>query len=125
MNYFQRRKILKQINAMDLIPVRYRGHEMNENRVVVLVPKFENKIYRLLMPRTQKLFFRIKLDELGSLTWEMIDGKRSVQEIAGTIRKDERFKETDLDELEDRLSKYMTMLYERRFISFRQLMIEN
>ncbi len=43
MNYFERRRVLKSINAMDLIPVRTMAHEENEGRVTVLVPKFRSE----------------------------------------------------------------------------------
>ena len=122
MNFYQRRKILRNISAPDLIPLRLRGHEINEGKVVILLPKFESKIYHAFSPRLQKLFFRIKLDDLGSDAWEAIDGVRNVDEISEFIKEKSTYGSPNLEELDDRLSKYITMLYERRFISFRQIM---
>ena len=80
MNFFERRKILRSISAQDLIPLQIRGYEIEEGKVVVLIPKFAYKIYHLFSPRLEKLFFRIKLDDLGSVCWAAIDGVRSVAE---------------------------------------------
>lgn len=122
MNFFRRRRILRNISTPDLVPVRIRGHEIEERKVVILLPKFESKIYHAFSPRLEKLFFRIKLDELGSDAWEAIDGERNVADISKFIRESSTYGSDNLEELDDRLSKYMTMLYERRFISFRQIM---
>ncbi len=122
MNFFQRRKILKKISAPELIPMRLKGHEINEGKVVILYPKFESKIYHAFSPRLEKLFFRIKLDDLGSDTWEAIDGERNVRDICQHIREKSGYGSPDIEDLDERLSKYMTMLYERKFISFRQIM---
>jgi hypothetical protein len=122
MNYLQRRKVLKTINALDLIPVYYRGYEIEKGRVVVLVPKFKSSVYHRFFPRTQKLFYRIKLDELGSASWEAIDGSRNVKEIAQVINESGKFEKEKITDMEDRLNKFMTMLYERRFVSFRQIL---
>ena len=124
MNFYQRRKILKKTNALDLVPVRIRGHEEEEGKVVVLVPKFQNKAYHIFSERLKKLFFRIKLDSLGSATWKLIDGKRSVRDLSHEMQKHEDMKEVELKEIDERLSIYMTELYERRFISFKQILDE-
>jgi len=124
MNFLERRKILKRISAPDLIPIRIRSNEVEDGRVVVLIPKFASKIYHLFSPRLEKLFFRIKLDDLGSATWNAIDDKRSVKEIGDFIRAGHYEPAIDLDELDDRLAKYITLLYEKRLISFRQLLFE-
>lgn len=104
------------------MPVCTRGYEMENERVVVLVPKFENKIYHIFSDKLKQLFFRISLDELGTATWKAIDGVRSVREISKHIMEHTTDSDTKLEELDERLSKYMTMLYERRFITFKQIM---
>jgi hypothetical protein len=121
MNYFQRRKILNNINTMDLIPVRTQKYEKKEGKIIILIPKFKSRFYHAIAPSTARLFFRIKLDDLGSTTWEAIDGKRNIQELGNFIREGSHEGEPDLPDLDERLSKYMMMLYERRFISFKQI----
>lgn len=122
MNYFERRRILKKTSALDLVPVRIRGHEAEEDKIVVLVPKYESRIYHIFSSRLKELHFRIRLDQLGSATWEAMDGNRSVRDISDHLKEHPVLKQHDLSELDDRLSKYMTMMYERRFITFRQIM---
>lgn len=122
MNYLQRRKILRKVSALDLIPVCYRGYDVEEERVVVLIPKFKSTFYHRIFPMTQKLFYRIKLDELGSAVWQTIDGKKNVRTIAREISENSQIPADKLADMEDRVNKFMTMLYERRFISFQQIM---
>lgn len=124
MNFLERRKILRSISAPDLIPIRIHSHEVEEGRVVVLIPKFASKIYYLFSPRLEKLFFRIKLDYLGSAVWSAIDDKRNVKEIVDFIRAGNYEPAIDLSDLDNRLDKYITLLYEKRLISFRQLLFE-
>ena len=126
MNYFERRKVLKSINTMDLIPVRFLGHEIEESveekRIVLLVPKFESRFVLNMFPRTRSLFYRIKLDILGTYSWEYIDGERSVQKITDELRNLEHIENDQLDDMEERMGKFMTMLYERKYITFKQIM---
>jgi hypothetical protein len=44
MNYFQRRKLLKQINSLELVPVAIVPFEESEGTVKLIVPKFSNQI---------------------------------------------------------------------------------
>jgi hypothetical protein len=122
MNFFQRRKLLKATDTMDLIPIRAIGHEDLGNLVVLVVPKFELLIIHWFYPPTKQMFYRVKLDQIGSLTWNCIDGDKSVQMIADHIRNKHSMENESLDDLEERLGKFMTMLYENRYISFRQFM---
>jgi len=121
MNYFQRRKILKSTSASDLVPIRVHGHAVVDGKVVIMVPKFTSKWMHNLFPRTQMLFYRIKLDELGSLTWENISGDKTVAEITTLVQQQLDEKAVSFDEAEDRVEKFMSMLYDWRYITFRQI----
>lgn len=121
MNYFERRKILTTINTLDLIPLHCYGHEVQDNRIIVFVPKFSSSFVHALFPKTAKLFFRVKLDKTGTKAWEAIDGHRNVKEICEFIEKNAD-DESELKDLEKRLSKYIMILYEKRLISFKQLL---
>jgi hypothetical protein len=121
MNYFQRRKILKSTSAFDLIPVRVHGHDIVDGKVIILAPKFESKWVHNLFPRTQQLFYRIKLDELGSITWLTISGDKTVAEITSSVLDELGEKAKTFDEAESRISKFMSMLYDWKYITFRQL----
>lgn len=61
---------------------------------------------------------KIKLDELGSETWKAIDGEKTVKEISEHIQGQY---EKKFDDLETRVSKFISLLYEQRYITFRQL----
>jgi hypothetical protein len=121
MNYFQRRKILKSISTTDLIPIRVHGHEIVDEKVVILAPKFKSKWMHILFPRTTQLFYRIKLDVLGSVTWESISGDRTVAEISICVQKILNNKSQSFDEADSRVAKFMTLLYDWKYITFRQI----
>jgi hypothetical protein len=120
MNFFQRRKILKGNNPGDLVPVRAYGHDEVEGKVTILVPKFESRWIHVLFPRTEKLFYRIKLDELGTMVWKNISGEKNISGISRFIIKELAEKTQPYDEMEDRILKFISMLYDRRYITFRQ-----
>jgi len=76
-----------------------------------------------LFPRTQLLFYRIKLDDLGSLTWENITGDKTVAEITTLVQQQLGEKSGSVDEAEDRVEKFMSILYDWRYVTFRQILI--
>ncbi len=121
MDYFQRRKILKSTSANDLIPVRVHGHDVEDGKVVILVPKFTGKWMHNLFPRTQQLFYRIKLDQPGSLTWNHITGDNTVGEIIAAIQEEQHSKGESMDEADNRISKFISVLYDWKYITFRQI----
>ncbi len=51
-----------------------------------------------------------------------MDGERNVRQIADHLRKHSALDEASLAGLEDRLNTFASMLYERRYITFFQLM---
>jgi hypothetical protein len=111
---------------MDLIPVRFLGHEFEENgeekRVVILVPKFESGFMLNMFPKTRRMYYRIKLDFIGTESWEFIDGERNVQKITDELRSLEHIENEHLEDMEERMGKFMMMLYERKYITFKQIM---
>ncbi len=66
------------------------------------------------------LLSRLKRNQTGTLVWEAIDRKRSVQQIYDYLKNNSP-ENTGFDELEERLTKYIMNLYEKRLISFKQL----
>ncbi|UCD24403.1 MAG: PqqD family protein [Gemmatimonadota bacterium] len=85
-----RRKLkeLEAVNLLDISPVRVAEWEEQGGRVVVVRPKPEVSGLRGLLNR----FFyslaarRLRLDEMGSAGWRLLDGERTVGEIAGQLR---------------------------------------
>lgn len=77
----------KDDNYLDRIPERKVASEEGEGGLLVLLrPKFMSGPFaRLLQPRIPKKFFRVQLDDVGTLVWRSIDGARTVGEIAGIL----------------------------------------
>ena len=124
MLFFKRRRILKSTNSLDLIPIRIYDHDEVDGKLVIKVPKFENKGIHLFFPRTKKLFYRIKLDNTGSLVWKKIDGKRKIQEITEIVMQEFQDEKNTKDEFQGRVVKFLSTLYDRRYITFKQLVDE-
>ena len=119
MNIFQRRKILKNENGLELIPIRRHKHEMDEDgKVKLVVPKFNKQwMQKFFIAPAGKKTVNIQLDEMGSAVWLRIDGEKTVEEIAGELVSNY----PDTEEAQDRVLSFISMLYEQRYITFRQL----
>lgn len=109
----------KRDNFLDYVPVHNPKHEWTadgDGRVTV------HMLHDGAYDRIAQRFFRrprvsrIDLDEQGSFVWRMIDGRRSVGEIAGLVG--ERFGAA-AEPLYDRLTEYMSILYNNGFIVYR------
>lgn len=122
MNFIQRRKILRSTSVDDLVPVRVHGHTLVDGRVVILSPKFKSKWMHNLFPSTAAMFYRIKLDELGSISWECISGEKTVNEISLEVQNVMKERGIDTADAEKRVSKFMSLLYDWRYITFRQIL---
>ena len=122
-SFFRRRKILKQANSLDLHPVKLIDSETrDENTLNLLLPRFRNKTaLKLFRPHWKPEFIRIKLDEFGSAVWAMIDGERSASDICMQLKETFPEKLNPIEETEERVSKFLFILYQQRFISFREI----
>lgn len=122
-NFFTRRKILKHTSALDLVPIRLMNvEEREEGKLNILLPRFRRTwLARYLAPLNKEKFIRIKLDEFGSAAWLMIDGEKSVRTICDALEKEFPEKLDPPEETAERVNKFMSVLYQQRFISFRQL----
>ena len=123
LNFFQRRKILRNANTLELHPVRLHEHQYTKDgNICLIVPKFRKRWMRdFFISGHRKKHFTIYLDELGTATWLEIDGEKSVQQISDRLKTklDEQIQ--PLDEVEDRVTKFLSQLYEQRYITFREL----
>ncbi len=120
LNFFQRRRILKGVNYMNLTPIRFKQHEdIEDGTVAIIFPKFKNeRLQSFLVPGNKSKFIRIKLDELGTASWLAIDGKKTVKDICDLL--ENKFGER-IQPVEERTTKFFTSLYEQRYISFKEL----
>jgi len=119
LNFFKRRNILKQLNYLEITPIRKCAYETAENGLVTLViPKFKNEKWNNYLLSPGKRFFRIALDEIGTAVWMQIDGTKKVTEICKQVFDIYGVKIMPVDQ---RVTKFLTMLYEGKYISFREI----
>lgn len=118
--FFERRRILKNTSALDLIPIRIHSHRVEESGLVtILIPKFKNeKFARFFIPARKSIHISINLDELGSAVWLAIDGKKCTGEIC--IELANQYGEKILP-AEERVVKFFSGLYHNKHITFKQL----
>lgn len=114
---FNRKQKQPTPNYLELIPVQLHQHEDAENgRLNVLVPKFPSRFgHKYLMPRLKKPYIKAKLDDFGSATWRLIDGRRDVGEMAEALLA--KFGDK-IQPVHERLTVFLTRLYRGGLISF-------
>jgi len=119
--FFNRRKILKHANFLELHPiVRYKWEAGDQDLINVLIPKFEQSFWNFFVPRRMlDHHFTLHLDELGSATWKLMDGSRTVNTICDLLS--EQFGEK-IHPAQERITKYMSQLYQRDLISFNEIL---
>jgi hypothetical protein len=116
MNFFRRRKILKKLNFLEATPVRVSEHRVEEDgKVTIVVPKFRNHAFNHWFLGRRPKNFLIHLDQFGTDTWLQIDGKKNAGEICSELA------EKGMDSPEERVTKFLTTLYEQRYITFREI----
>ena len=106
-------------NYLDFVPDRVPDHEwsLSETGQVTI-----HMVHRGFYPWIAQTFFHrprishIDLDEQGGFVWQQIDGQRTVGQIALLVR--QQFGE-EAEPLYDRLVEYMKILYNNRFIYYR------
>lgn len=116
----ERKKILKNINTLDLTPIKLHTEEIDEKDLVtVIVPKFRNEIAKkLIVPKLKSADFRINLDKLGSAVWVNMDGHNKVSNIINNVSK--KFG-NEIQQAEERVTKFIFQLYDQKLISFTEL----
>jgi hypothetical protein len=126
MNFFQRRKILKKVNFLDLTPIRVLDYElMGTGKVDIMLPRFKNKVVSgLFQPRTKGPVIRIHLDLTGSEIWKMIDGVKKVHELCDSMRTEKPDLMHPPEETEKRVTDFLSLLYRERYITFREILPE-
>jgi len=120
LTFKERKKILQNINTLDLTPVKLFADEMdNEKLVTIIVPKFKNELARkFIVPKLKSADFRIKLEKFGSAVWCNMDGNKKVHQIIKTVS--DEFGD-EIQPVVERVSKFIFQLYEQKLISFNEL----
>ena len=111
------RKKTAERNLMEMIPVRCRGHEVHDDGTFsILEPRFHHQWSKKLFARaTRTPQVKIHLDEVGTFTWEHIDGKRPLHEIATLL--EEKFGDRAIP-AHDRLARFVVQLKHHGFVDF-------
>ncbi len=119
LNFFERRKILKSTSLLDLTPFRKIDHKLEEDGMATLLyPKFKNKKVSKYMLGNKTPYIHMKLDEIGTASWLLIDGKKKVSQIANELSEKLGDK---IHPVHDRLGKFLSQLYNNKYISFKEL----
>ena len=106
-------------NALDLIPLRCCEWKKNDDgHVTLLMPRFKQAWMRRFaarLGRSENL--SIHLDDTGSRVWELVDGRRRIEEIGQAVPAKEG--ESDQQKYE-RLTTFMMILERNKFIRFQE-----
>ena len=77
---------MARIPILDRVPVRHREFEVEDDLVIVQVPRFDGRIGAWLVRRLRRPNYRVRLDRFGTDVWRLCDGARTVREIAQVLR---------------------------------------
>jgi hypothetical protein len=81
---------LERINLLGLAPKRSAEWEEEDGRVVCIRPRPETRGLRGLLDRflDRMSARRIRLDEVGGFAWRLLDGERTVKEVAALLQEE-------------------------------------
>lgn len=101
----------RKANFLDYVPIKkIPCRKETDGQMVLMLPKFGNGVlgrWWSSVVGQHRSVLKIHLDELGRMTWEAIDGKRSIGDIADHVQYDSP---TALDGHYERCSRFMKML---------------
>lgn len=110
------KKNQNKINILELTPVQLFAYEYrNDGQIDILVPRFKNQFFQKLIPKNRNNYIKANLDEMGSAVWELIDGKRTVKEIALVL--EEKFTE-QISPAYQRVAIFIQRMNANKFITF-------
>lgn len=117
---FFKRKLNKNINFLELTPIRNVDFEIEENSIVkLLIPRFKNKFAQEhLIPKFRSKFIKANLDKFGSSCFELIDGEKNVLEISNSVK--EKHGEI-VEPVYERVSKFFGYLYRFGLVRFKEI----
>ena len=106
------KKEVLDINYLDLIPVRAEELQWftdRRDRIVLKVNKIAQKVFN------KPQFTKVHLDQQGTFIWPLIDGERTVADIAALVK--DEFGEA-AEPLYPRIVKYFQIVESYHFIKF-------
>jgi len=105
-------------NLFDLVPVisEHITTEKEGELSVIAFPRFRSKfMQKYFVPKNKSAVIRIRLEEHGTAVWDLIDGKRTVREIAGALADHFNYEEN----YEYRVAAYFSQLQRQGFVKYR------
>lgn len=110
----------KKLDYLELTPFhRYTYEDKPDGLIDVLVPRFNNNILeKIFIPKNKSRYIKANLDEFGTVTWRLINGKTKVSEISNELL---NIFGDKVEPVNDRLTRFLTNLYNNGFISFNEL----
>ena len=105
------------INLLELAPVRVARWRQVEDRVVVERPKPRARFPRILLEWLLHLMAvkSLRLDEVGSFAWQLLDGEHTVGQVAVAVR--ERFGDA-VEPAEERLGHLVRLLRQEGLLAY-------
>jgi hypothetical protein len=113
----RRRDAPTDINLLDQVPVRVAAWEETAGRVIIIRPAprtrgLKRLIDRLLFEMSTR---RIRLDDVGTAAWHLLDGQRTVAAVAAELRM--QFGDA-VDPAEERVGRLLQFFHRQSFVEF-------
>ena len=115
---------LSRKEALKCIPLQNPGAEEEENQEGLLLtysvevkPFFHTLIKRITGKETSNIRRKIQLDQMGSSVWQLIDGQRSVSDIAINFQRQHQL---DNRESEISVTSFLKELGKRGLVAMKQ-----
>jgi len=109
------KKTYSHEDILKLIPIKNRQYvHRNPKEIDILVPRFKISFLQNLLPEGRK-YILANLDEIGSYTWELIDGKNNIKEIIFNVR--EKFGQ-EVEPAAERVTLFLQKMHSNNFIIF-------
>jgi len=106
-------------NLFDLVPFisEHITTEKEGELSVIAFPRFRSKfMQKYMVPKNKSAVIRVRLDEHGTAVWNLIDGKRTIKEIAEALT--EHFQQEK--NYEYRVVAFFSQLYRQGFVKYRR-----
>ncbi len=115
-----KKKIKKSQNFLDMTPIPKVGYEQKDDGTIsLLIPRFKNEwAKRLFISKNKSPFIKANLDELGSRTFKLANGERTIYEISKLLE------DQSSEEIADammRVSKFFGALYTNHLIEIKEI----
>lgn len=110
------RKIIKNKNLLELVPIKLVESEENDGKISLLIPRFKSKFLQNFIPKNKSPYVKINLDNFGSEFWRNVDNNSNVEKI-GMILK-EKYGE-EIEPVYERLNIFIYQLRRHGFLELK------